>query len=403
VGCGNGPQEITKYDGLERVREAKTGDGSTTRMVYAGNRTTVTDAAGVGRKLEHDGAGRLTAVTENPAGTGADRIANYSYNALDRLVSVTQTGSAARTFGYDTLGRLTSATQPEWDGSATYVYDDSGNLVTKTDPRGMATTMTYDGAGRLTGKSYTEVNTPAVTYCYDGKVSEGTGCGLASPVIANGVGRLTEVRTARTDGTGVTRRRYTGLDAVGRVVKSEQSYLEAPQRDYGFEYTWDAGGWLSMVKYPSGRVVNYTADAGGRVNRVANAAGTAWATVNEFAAHGAAAKTTLGNNVVERWTWSPGRLQARRLQVGTETAAEQVGKLEWSYCVGGGADTECASNNGNVMAQWVQPVNEAQTYGYDSRNRLTSAEGKEGAAVKWRETASYDGRGFQRAFRTDPR
>ena len=43
-----------------------------------------------------------------------------------------------RTFVYDCLKRLTSATNPE-SGTTTYTYDNNGNVVKRTDARGRIT------------------------------------------------------------------------------------------------------------------------------------------------------------------------------------------------------------------------------------------------------------------------
>jgi len=52
------------------------------------------------------------------------------------LIQINQ-GSQTRTFGYSSLGRLLSGTNPE-DGTITYAYDNNGNLTLKTDPRTFA-------------------------------------------------------------------------------------------------------------------------------------------------------------------------------------------------------------------------------------------------------------------------
>ena len=91
-----------------------------------------------------DALGRLIRVTENP---GLDDLAyrtNYQFDALDNLTLVchaslksdgTCPGTAqSRSFFYDFLSRLKSATNPE-SGTITYEYDSNGNLVKKTDSK----------------------------------------------------------------------------------------------------------------------------------------------------------------------------------------------------------------------------------------------------------------------------
>ena len=78
-----------------------------------------------------------------------------------------------RSFVYDSLSRLTSATNPE-SGTITYGYDANGNLKTRTasapNQSGSATVTTtknYDALNRLTGESYSDGTTPTNFYDYD--------------------------------------------------------------------------------------------------------------------------------------------------------------------------------------------------------------------------------------------
>jgi len=91
----------------------------------------------------------------------------------------------ARTFVYDSLSRLTSATNPE-SGSTLYSYDANGNLISKTDARGV--TVNYnpaespiDALNRVTKKTYSTGDLP-VSYFYDQSSYNGV-------TIANGIGR----------------------------------------------------------------------------------------------------------------------------------------------------------------------------------------------------------------------
>ena len=120
-------------------------------------------------------------MTEDPGASGLGYVTSYSYDALDNLTGVTQ-GSQTRTFGYDSLGRLLCASNPESRvGSAAcsgatlpaagvdrYVYDNNSNLTRHTNTRGVAANTAYDTRNRPTGINYSDT-TPDVTFCYDGK------------------------------------------------------------------------------------------------------------------------------------------------------------------------------------------------------------------------------------------
>ena len=63
-------------------------------------------------------------------------------------------GLQPRSFNYDSLSRLSSATNRE-SGTVTYSsYDGNGNLLTKTDARNVVTSFSYDLLNRITLKSY---------------------------------------------------------------------------------------------------------------------------------------------------------------------------------------------------------------------------------------------------------
>lgn len=179
------------YDAVDRVTLVNQADGSQSGTTYSNNCTTVTDEAGHSRKSCVDGMGRPTGVWEDPGSSPhLNYETDYAYDALSNLLTVTQKGGAGsgwrvRSFLYDGLTRLTSATNPE-SGTLAYAYSgcsgDPSNICTKTapspnqpvgGPKTVTTTYTYDTLNRLTGKSYVDgynsnPATPPVTYGYDG-------------------------------------------------------------------------------------------------------------------------------------------------------------------------------------------------------------------------------------------
>jgi YD repeat-containing protein len=158
----------TTYDALGRVTSVTSPDGQVTTTTYSGPCATTTDPAGKARKTCSDAFGRLIQVFEDPAGLNYET--DYTYDVLNNLLTVNQKGGSTnsanwrtRTFSYDGLSRLTSATNPE-SGTVTYVYDANGNLLSKTSPKPNQTstatvvaTYTYDALNRLTQKASTTV------------------------------------------------------------------------------------------------------------------------------------------------------------------------------------------------------------------------------------------------------
>jgi len=121
------------------------------------------------------------------------------YDARDNLTAVDQ-GDRDRFFQYDGLSRLKQANNPE-SGIVNYGFDKAGNLVTRADAR-FTTAFRYDKLSRVKRKQYSDAETPAANYCYDGDVSntngaDCTGAPTASPAsVKNLVGRLTRVSNA---------------------------------------------------------------------------------------------------------------------------------------------------------------------------------------------------------------
>jgi len=102
----------TQFDVIGRPISVTLPDASATTSSYATNTATLTDPTGKQRKSQSDAVGRLTIFFEPDPTNQLTLQTSYTYTVLDRLASVTQ-GSQTRTFAYDALGRINSATTPE--------------------------------------------------------------------------------------------------------------------------------------------------------------------------------------------------------------------------------------------------------------------------------------------------
>lgn len=86
-----------------------------------------------------------------------DGTYNYefrSYDMFNRLIALTDHGSADWAYTYDMLGNRLSAVDPDL-GTWTYRYDAAGRLIQQTDARGTVTAMTYDPLDRLLTRTVT--------------------------------------------------------------------------------------------------------------------------------------------------------------------------------------------------------------------------------------------------------
>jgi YD repeat-containing protein len=235
----------TAFDALSRVISVTTPDNAVVTTAYSGNAVTVTDQAGKVRRSITDGLGRLARVDEPDGNNNLDSGGSpvqptyYSYDVLDDLIGVSQ-GVQTRTFVYDSLKRLTSATNPE-SGTVTYGYDANGNLTSKLDPRSITTTIAYDALNRVTTKSYDDnPQTPSVSYFYDAQTLPG---GAPSFSRGSSTGRLVAVTYgSSSEGT------YRGYDQMGRVVTQ---YQRTDSVNYLVEATYYANSSLHTETYPA--------------------------------------------------------------------------------------------------------------------------------------------------------
>jgi len=264
----------TVFDALGRARTVTTPDNAVVSTNYSGNSVTVIDQAGKQRQSVTDALGRLKQVYEAPDDLiNYNYLTSYAYDVLDNLNTVTQ-GTQTRTFVYDSLKRLTSATNPE-SGTVSYQYDSNGNLVVKTDSRSVSTHFSYDVLNRLTRRWYNGSSATTATT-------------NNSPVLPSGVGASDEVNSyydsqslpagapttfsrgfstgrlvAQTYGTSSSAGDYYGHDSLGRQsLKIQQTgginYLLTP--------TYNLAGAVTALAYPSGHTITNSYDSVGRLS-----------------------------------------------------------------------------------------------------------------------------------------
>jgi YD repeat-containing protein len=323
------------FDALSRLSQEIGATSQTTTYAYdnQGNVTSVTDPLTHVTTNQYDALNRLVKVTD--PGTG---VTQYGYNGIDQLVSVTDPRNLATSYGYDGLGNLNSQQSPD-TGGTTNTYDAAGNLLTQTDAKGQVTTYTYDALNRVASITFSDGSRQA--YAYDQGV--------------NGIGRLSQI--TETDAsqavTGTTAYAY---DLHGRVTAETRTIGGV---NYVTAYQYDAAGRLVGTTYPSGRQVAFNLDSLGRILEVwsAPAGGTpqAAATNVAYQPFGGVKSYTLGN----------GQQVVR--------AYDQDGRIA-SYTVPGqtfaiGYD---AASRISFISDTANPSN-ANTYGYDALDRLTSA------------------------------
>jgi len=348
------PKAVTTYDALGRVSQVQAADGSITRKDYRAWQELVLDAEGHQTIYENDGLGRLTTVREYygtyPApdwNAAHPAVTTYQYDPQGNLTQVTDALGHVTRIGYDPLGRKTWMDDPSM-GYWTYGYDAAGNLIEQTDAENQTLTFAYDDLNRLTHKRH--AGDLIAEYGYDQGV--------------NGIGR----RTTMKDTSGVTTWQY---DVQGRTLAEIKTVAGAGTFATAWEY--DAAGRVVTATYPTGEAVRTTYNLRGLPETVTGL--DAYLTGATYTAAGQPWQQTWGNTRQTHSTYEPDTLRLQHLQV-----SGNLLDLAYTYDKVGNIRTLTdASNTGQV-----------QTFTYDARDRLLTAQTTAVGQGQYAETYGYD-------------
>lgn len=334
---------VKAFDPLSRTITATLPDGAVTHVDYQGNYTTVTDESGMQRRQKIDSFGRVIRIDE-PDTTGSlgpvdgpTQATYYDYNARGNLVHIKQ-GLVGQTlqhryFKYDAMGRLTYERQVEQAGtfslldpvtgnsswSRKLVYDETinsmpypGLLTTAWDARNVSTQFRYDQVNRVYQVNYSD-GTPTVNNNYD----------QARTGYFN-KGKLTQALTAAVGSVPATAQLYN-FDLMGRIANQQQT---VGAQSYSMSYGYNLGGALASETYPSGRVVNYGYDNGGRLSGVSSGATTYASNYDYTSATGLLKAFTSGNGTVTSMVYNS-RLQIQSLDLAL--GGTQIQHYDYKY------------------------------------------------------------------------
>jgi RHS repeat-associated protein len=408
-------------DSLGRGTKVITSDGSKIKTAFDGNRTLITDQAGKQIIKRVNALGQIKEVweitaqdqwTESVTFPGSSIVTgyktSYDYDAFNNLTSVNQ-GSQTRTFTYDTLSRLLSASNPE-SGTVSLTYDPNGNVKTKRDGRGIKIVYDYDNLNRMMARCYRSIGTSGplgMTTCVSNNETPAPNSHDATYTFENtNISSLKGVLTQATNGFSTTDN--LEFDATGRITKSRQT-TDGTVYNPMF-YTYNLSGILVEETYPSGRIVKNSFDNNGNLTMVrskeaASNGFVTYASSFTYNAVGEATSIHLGNGKWESTQFNS-RLQPEQIALGTVQNGTDILKLNYSYGM--------TNNNGNLQSQTItvpavgqsQGFVAFQTYTYDSLNRIQTAEERpqnftqaqcdQNPTQCWKQTFSFDRYGNRR-------
>jgi YD repeat-containing protein len=135
------PTQTFTYDGSGNVLSWTTADGITRTLTYthdaAGDVTAVKNGASTDATLAYAAVHRLSSVTSG----ASTSIATFTYDAAGQLIEAHGTGSQSEAFTYDGAGRLASTTKSSM--TTTYAYDSLGRLTSFSNPAPSSVTIAY--------------------------------------------------------------------------------------------------------------------------------------------------------------------------------------------------------------------------------------------------------------------
>jgi YD repeat-containing protein len=382
------------YDGSGRLSTVTTADGEVTALSWTGsNLTQLTTTKSGGATLTrtrytYDASNRLSTVTtdltpdDNSVSDGKTVVTTYTYDGTsDRVASISQTGGALLTIGYDGSNRVHTLTETASTGvTRVTTIDYSAGSTTVTDALGQVTTLTYDASKQLTQITLPPAQSGAtaqtISYTYNGNGDVLTATDASGNVVTyqyDGNGNLTLQR----DQAGNTITRTYGSK---NELLTETSYVvpdpdgagagqpSAPQTT---TYVYDAEDHLRFTITPEDQVTEYVYDTQGRQTNVINYNGTY-----------SIASGTAESNLTSWVSGLSDKSDIRRVDttydfrgniatVTTYTAATTagVGDTAKTYTVA----TYTYDQAGNLLARQTTGVANTEVFTYDGLGRVLTA------------------------------
>lgn len=385
------------YDDRHRLTEIIKPDGATVVIVY-------------------DAKDRITFITDERGKTYG-----YNYDTNNRLTSITDPDNQVTILGHDVLDRVTSVTDANLN-QATATFNPRRLLATRTDGNGNMVEMHYDSRQRLTGIEDAGGQIWSFDYDREGRLTQSQ-----SPIDPPAKRKLNKLGYAieMNDPLGNTHR--LTRDTMQRVTQS----FDPLGRLSSFVY--DKRGLLTSATEQGTGTAKYDRDALGNITKITDPNGGAWITT--YLKSGRVQKMTdpLGKSLTftdydtrgrpttltfaDSSTCTLGYDAASHLTSSTFSAGpnlsftyDDLGRLDSADDDGPANDvileydavgrlSNCPQNGHNFIATYddgnrlftVSYLGGTfiVTYGYDSRNRLTSVTDTEGTSI----TLGYDNAG----------
>ena len=350
---------VTTFDARNNLAALQLGSTTASSLAFdaLGNLILATNPNLHATEYIYDAFNRLIVV--NDPENGPAYATRYEYDSADRVTSVSAPNGTKTTYRYDDLGNLLAEHSPD-RGVTLYGHDSAGNVTCLADGR-FSTGFTrceavperrsyvYDALNRLVAVDYqsTASAAPDLQLIYDAPGQ---------------LGQLFAVHHEAEDGTVVdTHFEYDGFGNLAELRQFVPGSPAAPDfYTTGFQY--DADDELALIRYPSGRLIDYARNAIGQITQITmygpnGQPGTTLVANVQYEPFGEPARIKFGNGLASIRDYDlAGRVTL--LALGNNNSAWDIRELSYD-------------NAGNIVhdADWLQPAN-TRDYRYDALNRV---------------------------------
>jgi RHS repeat-associated protein len=307
--------------------------------------TTLTDAQNHTMSYGYDSNGNLTSASDTTSG-GTGTSVSYTYNTsvaygsyqYGLLIKATDGDGHATTYSYDSYGNLQTVTPPSPLGQETLTVDGVSRVSTEKDGNGVTVGFTYDALDRL--KQLTYNGGSAISYGY------------------NDDGDLTSL----VDNTGTT---TFGYD------KDNRQQTKTLPGSVSVSVTYDAVGNIKTYT-DSGGTVNYDYDPANRMTSVEEPD----TSITTYGYNAANEKTSISypNGTGELFTYD--KAGHVLTAIGGKMSNGQITTtyLNFSYVYKSGNNQTQLLQSVTLLDPLGHTNSYTRQYSYDSMNRLTNAE-----------------------------
>lgn len=310
------------YDALGRLTSTNSTSGQSSTVSYGDREETTTTGDGRTFTKNFDAWGNVTCSSDPVSQV------SYTYASCGKPATATVEGSTV-SMEYDECGNQTLLCDPD-AGTTTYDYDAMGRVVAQTDARGITSTTTYDAYGRIVEKTAGDDTT---TYTYGTSGTENM--------------LLTAMQNA-TGTVSYTHDQYGRLLTETRTMGSDSPLV--------FSYAYNSLGQLASKTYPGNVTATYHYDANGYEDQMAVNDTVVWQLT---ANNGRVTTETLGGGALTRTLTRNAQGFLTNMQ--TLHGANAVSSMTFGY----------NAQTGNLTSR-TGMRNQAETFAYDSLDRLTS-------------------------------